>query len=333
MESNVEHVQALLSQSDKDDKQVNAVVGVNNFSTALITPDLLPLICSHVTDLRTLGRLCQTNRSIGIYLFSASGDRHWVDIGKQICGEEYWREEAFKISIYCYQPDLDGRYMTKLHVCPWLAVPKKFKVYGLDTYSNLDAYYEVWGMQLVLLESPFEDELRLKVRVTGNDLVIGQEVIVSIIARFDYGGPFVEPVRKPTPELDVPYDPMFLNGSLLHEEEYLHNRRNITIHRSVFAVLCHDRGVTDMRFFSTEDPSKELGRFLQLYGSTPLCVLSPGAMWLYSGLTDVIYYGPQYDMPRFTIRGRRPSRRCSSRRPAAPRSIGFKQSETSAEFR
>ena len=82
-----------------------------------MSPDLLPLICSHLTAVQDLAALSQVNKAINNYLFSTTGGKHWIHAGKLMCGEEYWPANPLELT--------EPRYLTMIYMCPWVSKPTR----------------------------------------------------------------------------------------------------------------------------------------------------------------------------------------------------------------
>ena len=100
------------------------------------SPDLLPIICSHVTSVHSLAALSGVNKALNKYLFSVSGGRHWIDIGRLVCGEKYWEEAArndyYQHLITCLRAGpssniTNDRLLTMKRMCPWILEPQTIK--------------------------------------------------------------------------------------------------------------------------------------------------------------------------------------------------------------
>lgn len=97
--------------------------------------DLLPVLCSHVTSVRSLANLSSVNKALNKYLFSVSGGKHWIDTGRLICGEKYWEEatqkDYYHHLITCLRAEpswtstiTNDRLLTMKRMCPWILEPQ-----------------------------------------------------------------------------------------------------------------------------------------------------------------------------------------------------------------
>ena len=101
----------------------------------IMITDIISSICKHILDIKTLSRLCRTNKQFAKYLLSPTGDMHWVKAGKLVCGDEFWYEDDFNpfpdlpVPSFIQEiQNLDGLYRAKIHICPWLSTPRMVKI-------------------------------------------------------------------------------------------------------------------------------------------------------------------------------------------------------------
>ena len=112
----------------------------------VITIDILPYICEHITTLCDLGKLCRVNKVFRHHITHAN-DAHWMRIGKSICGAAYWNAGLFEYIL----GRVDGRYTTMLHVCPWMSLPQRFELETLKAYEAMGVTVELEEMKVLLL--------------------------------------------------------------------------------------------------------------------------------------------------------------------------------------
>ena len=268
----------------------------------ILTADILPSLC-HFMDLHELARMCAVNRFCSRYLLCGHGARHWSEAGKALCGEEYWNDELFDAF------SSDEHYKTKLHVCPWLSIPRELQITGLAAYCHLGSDYRIQGMRVLNdFESPLDAELEYKVMIRGNQNVRPGLRVICMTAR-DESAPAVL-VRDPREDM--------FEISITAEQERLLNELNgdpkftavyrrygmkqivsvHTIHRGMFAVVFLNARVWDhmsIMFFAAHDRLNALWEIKVHCGEMKAVAFLPGEMWLTTMFESVHYYGPCAD--------------------------------------
>ena len=271
--------------------------------------DLLPSICEHIINIKTLGRLCQTSKRIADYLLSPSGDKHWIKAGKLICGDEYWSDRVFETSNYMigedgnYAQDFGGRYRAKLHIFPWMTQPIQLPIAGMKAYDNLGAQYEVRGTMKFIpsQETITNDELCFEVVVEDTEHVRGGMRTVSMYAREEadeFGGHECVKMERFTHRATTE-DEITLLADLKADESFLINHNGDLhavriIHRGMFAAMFQRNFLTmDIRFFFTHDRSKQLWSIAMQYCKQNMFETAPAEMWFANlSYNFVEYYGP-----------------------------------------
>ena len=267
-------------------------------SSEVLLTDIFTLICEHIVDVRTLGRICTTNKQIANYLLSAAGDKHWVKAGKLICGEEYWSDKAFDESQYVIYSDpiisktheIDGRYQAKIHICPWLSDKKIFPLHGMRAFDSLNTRYRVCGA-LRLFQSKdldkqaLKDKLCLDLEVNDSQYVRGGIRSITFNARYeDIACGCVNMPTTVVAERKMTTDESILLADLEADKSNFEKYGNPVavriIHRSMFAAFFEEScGAMGMRFLSLNSHKNELWYFQKCWFNPNMFENSPGEMW------------------------------------------------------
>ena len=90
------------------------------------SPDLLAAVCSKLPTVQDLARFAQCNKAVCNYLMRSAGEQHWLDVGRETVGDEYW-----------VQPVEDGMYHLKIQMCPWMSAQSVIKIQPIDLARKL----------------------------------------------------------------------------------------------------------------------------------------------------------------------------------------------------
>ena len=298
----------------KDDQTENQIVEHIPEKKSILVPGILPHICKFLTDVRDLGRLCKTNMECAMYLKSVYAGKHWVCAGKLACGEEYWNDALFDRVV----GESDGRYMTILHMCPWLAIPRKFKVSQLEGLHLLGERYTILGMEfdkefkeygkgdLEILVDVFDDGMSLK----HGKMIIetnSMEELKEDNNDFQQEGErifFTRTDEKRIEEfnLDPSEEEEEIMKELENDAEFMNALSDYgsgvldmikIVNNGLFAALFHS-GERDrnLLFISMHDKRKILWDMNLGGGDSAGVLFSPGQMWFVTDKTNLWYFGP-----------------------------------------
>ena len=104
----------------------------------ILTTDILPHICEHVTRFSDLNKLMRASKPLHTQLAHHAHD-HWLRIGKATCGGAHWNEALFTYIL----GGVDGRYTAMLHMCPWLSAPERLPLDTLKAYGSMNVTVEL----------------------------------------------------------------------------------------------------------------------------------------------------------------------------------------------
>jgi len=292
----------------------------------LLTSDILPLICSHLTCLTHLNRLSRVNNSLKGHIHNASHE-HWLRIGRAICGEAHWNEALFTRTP-------DGRYTAKLHMCPWLSIPERFELQTFRAYDALDTTVElrrlevsemVFGcaihaancvsQQIKNLDDtpPLDTRLYLHIHVHESPYAVGGTRVIARSARaredldtlLRYPDDTADDVTLSL-QVHLESDPAFMRFTRrygLGELSCVH-----IVHARMFAAVFNEGRTwrhSTVLFLSMNDHTRILHEF-RLKDSVPECVaFRPAEMWFADSSGRVHYYGPRADSRTqpYTLKG------------------------------
>ena len=162
----------------------------------IMITDIISSICKHILDIKTLSRLCTTNKQFAKYLLSPAGDTHWVKAGKLVCGDEFWYNNHFSetpenFDFFYFMKSFDGLYQAKVHICPWLLIQQQEEIPDEDMM-----FHEI----VTTSQNTEEDALLAELKADKSFLAKhGELEAVSIINR----GSFVAMFRLQQSTMDL----------------------------------------------------------------------------------------------------------------------------------
>jgi hypothetical protein len=272
----------------------------------VFTVDILPHICSHLACVTDLNRLSRVNKGLRDHVQHSSHE-HWRSIGRETCGSAYWNEVLFT-------PDADGRYIAKLHLCPWLSAPERFELRTLQAYSEMDAAVELKSLKVcpALVQKPNESELQLRVHVHESPHAKGGLRLIIRCARDEEASDSLCMPSEDAAEnedytddvllaIDVQVhlqsDPAFMRFARRYGLGELACVR--IVHARMFAAIFYEGRAwrhSTILFISMDDHTRILHDFRFIDGVPECVAFSPGEMWCAESSGYIHYHGPRADM-------------------------------------
>jgi hypothetical protein len=268
----------------------------------VFTVDILPHICEHLTCVTDLNRLSRVNKGLRDHIHHSSHE-HWRRIGRETCGQAYWDEAHFANTS-------DGRYMAKLHLCPWLSAPERFELRAFQAYNEMDAAVALQSLKVS--EKPEGAKLHLLIHVHESLHAKGGPRLITRCARGEEASDSLcIPSEDATENEDFTSDAMLSIDLLVH----LENDSTFTrfarlyglgelrcvhiIHARMFAAIFDEGRAwrhSTILFISTDDHTRILHDFRFIDGATECVAFRPGEMWYAETSGSIHYHGPRADM-------------------------------------
>jgi hypothetical protein len=256
--------------------------------------DIRSCILNKVDTFQHLGMLARTNKAFKAQIYSC--DKLWTELGKKLCGEEYWPPGNS-------HRHLNARQLAMIRTCPWMSEPRRFEVPLLNNIRTMGGTVSIRQMEVSHNYCTFTATLRGGGLVRdGNYVEVMTDAYGNTCRNDMISLPSIPRLHTPPTAHEIDMMRM-LNATKWRPYELYPSSPMIdlvrVVHQSLFMVFCNElhRSHSIIYFVSTRTLSVLHTHrcFMRPHWKMHNVFVRPGEMWFFEDNHKnpvLTYFGP-----------------------------------------